>query len=112
MILGAENKREPCESLQSVETCPCSSSLKGNRVAFHFSVFGGRVGALFWRVCAALLNVWLLGRAPPVGGFVPLFAGFLCILLVVFLLLFGCFDLWLSFETMKSLIENVMKVHF
>lgn len=111
MILSAENKREPCESLQSVETCPCSSSLKGNRVAFHFSVFGGRVGALFWRVCAALLNVWLLGRAPPVGGFVPLFAGFLCILLV------GCFffvALWLSFETMKSLIENVnvMKVHF
>lgn len=108
MILSAENKREPCESLQSVETCPCSSSLKGNRVAFHFSVFGGRVGALFWRVCAALLNVWLLGRAPPVGGFVPLFAGFLCILLV------GVFfvALWLSFETMKSLIENVMKVHF
>lgn len=30
----------------------------------------------------------------------------------VFLLLFGCFDLWLSFETMKSLIVNVMKVNF
>lgn len=65
---------------------------------FHFSVFGGRVGALFWRVCAALLNVWLLGRAPPVGGFVPLFAGFLCILLVGFFV-----ALWLSFDTMKSL---------
>lgn len=55
------------------------------------------MGSSFWRVCAALLNVWLLSRLPPVGALCHSLLDFIG----VFLLLFGFFDLWLSFEKMN-----------